>query len=110
MRFFPINKTLLVEPITEKMSDLIPEELREKASFTACKVLEGAQDCEKIWLHGAIPGGIAGRLIMTKNSLIVVRTEGLEEVRFRGEIFIIVSEKFVVGEIDYGEVRRQDTV
>lgn len=95
MRFSPTNKTLLVEPITEKVSDLVPEELRERAPFTACKLLVKATDCEKLYFPKA---------------LVVVRTEGLEEIKFRGEIFTIVSEKFVVGEIDDGEVGRDDTV
>ena len=88
MTFIPLSKNLLVEKIEEALSNLIPEELRPKRAFTICRVVDIAFDCQ---------------ITCQLGDLIVVRTEGLEEINFREETYIIVSEKFIVGEIDQSD-------
>lgn len=95
MVFLPINKTLLVHPIKEKgipenSRVLLPEEMMPKEPFTACIVEAVATDCEKVFQP---INGIRDVMV------VLVRTEGLEKVKYHEQEFTIVSEKFIVGEI-----------
>ena len=82
--FSPVNRTLLIKPIEEKVSELIPEALRIRPPFTVCDVLGFSSDCDKI--------------LSTANK-IVVRTEGIEEVKYDNLVYHIIPENFVVGKL-----------
>ncbi len=87
MKFCPINKYLLIQKIEEKSNNAfeIPDDMEKKLNpFTLVKVLDVADDCEKL-----TPA--------TKMPLVIVQTHGIEEIRVKDEIFFIISEKFVVG-------------
>lgn len=89
MRLIPVNRQLLVEPVEEKLSDLIeiPDSAREELSpFTIVNLLDCAEDCEKITPLGECDG-----------IRLVVQTHGIETVKTLRETFHIVSENFVVG-------------
>jgi len=87
MKFIPVNKHLLVEKQEDQVSHLVPEEFRDNLSpFTVVKILDIADDCEKISPQGD-PHGIR----------LVVQTNGIEQVKMFRDTFHIVSENFVVG-------------
>ena len=87
MKLIPINKFLLVEKIEHTYSSLIPEELRDEISpFMMVKVISFAHDCDKLNYKN-------------EETIIVVQTNGLEEIKLLNKTFLVISEKFVIGEM-----------
>jgi len=87
MRFFPHNRHLHVEILNnlQEQSKFIPEELRQKMPFTAVKLKNKAKE---------------SLLSYEKGDILVVRTEGLEKIKYNGSEFDVVSEIHVVGHLE----------
>ena len=82
MKLIPLNNQILVKKHFEQnKNQYIPEGLEIKEKFTVCSVLEDSEN------------------YFFPDSLIVVRTEGLEEVSFKQQNYLIVGHGFVVGEL-----------
>ena len=86
MKFKPVNRHLLVEPITEQEKEntgvLLPEEYSTTNPFTSCRVLDIANDCSRDIL---------------KDNIIVINDSMLEKVTIQGNIFYLILENHVVG-------------
>jgi len=86
MHFKPVNRHLLVEPLTEEDQKetgvLLPEEYSVQNPFTCCRVAAIADDCSRTALRGDI---------------VVIRTSMLEEVNVKGGTFYLVLENHVMG-------------
>ena len=89
MHLKPVNRHLLVEPITEEEQEetgvLVPKEYNVQNPFTSCRVVSIAPDCSRNALRGDI---------------VVVRTSMLEEVSVRGTLFYLVLDNHVIGVVD----------
>lgn len=89
MKFSPVNRYVLVDPIREESREetgvLLPQEYTVKNIHGACKILAVAPDCTReVRL---------GQIAIINNSMV-------EEVKLRGETFFLILENHVLGVID----------
>ena len=86
MKFKPVNRYLLVEPIAEAKKEetgvLLPEEYSVPNPFSSCRVLAIAADCSRDIL---------------RDNMVVINNSMLEKVTIQGSTFYLVLENHVVG-------------
>tara|TARA_R100001244_G_scaffold125537_1_gene95520 strand:- start:133 stop:405 length:273 start_codon:yes stop_codon:yes gene_type:complete len=86
MKFVPINKYLLVEPVEDPAEEeaptvLLPEDVKIQTSpYSVVKLLRCNKDAK-----------------LKTDSLLVVSTHMIEEVTFNGETYYLLLENHVMG-------------
>jgi len=90
MHLEPVNRHLLVEPLSEEEKKttsgvLLPEDYQSQTpTFTSVKLISASRDISNIQL-------------MSPGKILIVQTSMLESVEHRGTQFFLVKENYVMG-------------
>lgn len=88
MKFMPVSGHLLIEREPAESDHLIPDELRQSTPICVVTVLAIADDCiRKFYSNKNICVG----------KKIFVQHHAIEEIKYKDEIFSIVSENSIIG-------------